>query len=111
MLEGGIYALSYAGLHLLFTGISEALPSGGQGGGFALLFVGVPIMITHTVTGLGMTIAGAVRLAKLRREGHGGTGNQSRYHASAVRRTGSPVLLPLPLLYRGGGGLGLVAVF
>ncbi len=111
LLEGGIYALSYAGLHLLFTGISEALPSGGQGGGFALIFVGVPIMVTHAITGLGMTIAGAVRLAKVRREGPSRTGNDGRSHAPSARRAASPVLLPLPLFCQGGGGLRLLAVF
>jgi len=99
LLEGGIYALSYAGLHLLFTGISEALPSGGQGNAFVFLFVGLPMITSHLLAGIGMTIAGAVVLAKSNRRLRESAGNAA------------PFLFPAPLLRRDGGGLALVAVF
>jgi len=109
LLEGGIYALSYAGLHLMFSGISAALPSGGQGGGFGLL-IAIPMMIQHFIVGAGMSIAGAVVLAKHRR----GTLASFSSRDAEVRGRRSergPLLFPVPLVHRDGAGLTLVAVF
>ena len=112
LLEGGIYALSYAGLHLLFTGISEALPSGGQGNAFVFLFIGVPMITSHLLAGIGMTIAGAVVLAKSNRRLRESAGNAALGAGARGRRsTAAPLLFPAPLLRRDGGGLALVAVF
>lgn len=101
LLQGGVYALSYAGLHLLFMAISEALPSGGQGAGFATVIVGVPLISSHIIVGAGMCIAGAVALAKHRRSST----------ASRVSRPHRAALFPAPMLRHDGGGLALVAVF
>jgi hypothetical protein len=110
LLEGGIYALSYAGLHLMFSGISAALPSGGQGGGFAEVLVGIPMMSQHFIVGAGMCIAGAVVLAKHRR---GSLAALSAEDAEVRGRRAErrPLLFPVPLVSRDGAGLSLVAVF
>ena|GEM_PF-4400472 len=101
LLQGGVYALSYAGLHLLFMAISEALPSGGQGAGFATVIVGVPLISSHIIVGAGMCIAAAVTFAKHRR-------------SSTAARVSMPhrvALFPAPMVRHDGGGLALVAVF
>jgi len=109
LLEGGIYALSYGGLHLMFSGIAAAQPSGGQGGGFGLL-VAIPMMIQHFIVGAGMSIAGAVVLAKHRR-GTLASFSSRDAEVRGRRGEGGPLLFPVPLVHRDGAGLSLVAVF
>lgn len=108
LLQGGVYALSYAGLHLLFMAISEALPSGGQGGGFATVIVGVPLISSHIIVGVGMCIAGAVVLAKQRRLSVASRGAKFQPKGGSSREV---TLFPAPLLRRDGAGLAVVAVF
>ena len=107
MLEGGIYATSYAGLHLLFSAIAEASESGGQGGGIGILFA-VPLVASHLSVGVAMSIAGAVTLvqAELLR-------SERDMSASEPQGRRRPVALvaPFPLLRSDGGGLGLLVRF
>ena len=112
LLQGGLYACSYGALHLLFSGISEALPSGGQGNAFGFVFFGLPLMISHFTLGVTLTIVGAVLLKKSktlqgRSQVEGAAADQR--HARQMARV--PVVVPAPLIYRDGGGLSLVAVF
>lgn len=109
LLEGGIYALSYGGLHLMFSGIAAAQPSGGQGGGFGLL-VAVPMMIQHFIVGAGMSIAGAVVLAKHRRSSLATLPAQEQ-KARGRHNAQRPILFPAPLLAPGGAGISVTAVF
>tara|TARA_Y100001968_G_scaffold77304_1_gene68626 strand:+ start:851 stop:1696 length:846 start_codon:yes stop_codon:yes gene_type:complete len=107
LLEGGIYATSYAGLHLLFSAIAEASESGGQGGGIGILFA-VPLVASHLSVGVAMSIAGAVTLvqAELLR-------SERDMSASEPQGRRRPVALvaPFPLLRSDGGGLGLLVRF
>jgi len=113
LLQGGVYALSYAGLHLLFSGIAALTPSGGQGGGdIAFLLAGIPILVSHIATGLGMTIAGAVVLARSGRSSAAVGGAPERGDDQfAGQASRAPLLFPMPTLQRGGAGLALVAIF